>query len=445
MNWVNKLLNFWSDVFKGNDVLKSVLGPVGSNLLSSAAGTYLGTNATGRDREMMQFNSEEAAKEREWQEHMRATQYQTQVQDMSSAGLNPAMMYGGTTSSSTPSSPSASSGAPSQSQLLDLFASVLSAQKVKSEIGLNNSLANLYSSQAEGQSTDNLYKDQFWSSFLNKTDAEINKLISSSGLDLSETARNDILNAFDSARTIRQNLDNEQFQQLMPLTIQAQDLLNQLTQANIHQANERVNEIRQNINESLQRIGLIIAQTKSEGERALALHQQAIFYASSDYKNYADASNAEQQSDYYHNLAVKVEHDQDLTDAQRKEIDERVAVYYGQDWLKKTMQMNVVTGYWNSVNGSLNAGANVASAISRFTPVGAISNATSPLTTGQVLQHNFQQNSQFARSNPVDFARNVVQREGRWLPSKFKGKSYADLAVDPSFIQHVFMTYGITM
>lgn len=46
-----------------------------------------------------QFNREEAEKNRKWQEMMRATAYQTAVEDMSKAGINPILAAGGITAS----------------------------------------------------------------------------------------------------------------------------------------------------------------------------------------------------------------------------------------------------------------------------------------------------------------------------------------------------------
>lgn len=84
------------------------------------------------------FSAQEASKLRDWQERMRATQYQTSVNDMKNAGLNPAMAYGGTAiSAGTPSgamgSGSAASGGTPQihgglmSDIINL--SMLNAQR----------------------------------------------------------------------------------------------------------------------------------------------------------------------------------------------------------------------------------------------------------------------------------------------------------------------------
>lgn len=72
-------------------------GQIGASLVGSWLG-YKGqqeANDTNEDiaRETREWNSAEAVKSRDWQEQMRRTQYQTTVQDLQAAGLNPMLAY----------------------------------------------------------------------------------------------------------------------------------------------------------------------------------------------------------------------------------------------------------------------------------------------------------------------------------------------------------------
>lgn len=64
----------------------------------------------------MEFNAEQARINREWQEHMRSTAYQTAVKDMEAAGLNPIMaVNGGGIQTGTGGAGAATIGTPSMS------------------------------------------------------------------------------------------------------------------------------------------------------------------------------------------------------------------------------------------------------------------------------------------------------------------------------------------
>lgn len=103
-------------------------GAAGLGLSSTAGKNWLagttGSSLTDAQREQndftllqqlrqQEFNSNEAALNRDWQEQMDSTKYQRQTADMQAAGLNPALMYGSSISSAgSLSGGAASSAAP---------------------------------------------------------------------------------------------------------------------------------------------------------------------------------------------------------------------------------------------------------------------------------------------------------------------------------------------
>lgn len=99
-------------------LLNSAVGSTLANGAFGLAGTGLSMlynyeqskQLTGAQREQNAFNSWEAQKQRDYETEMSNTAFQRQVADMRAAGLNPALMYGGTGASgaSTPSGSSAS-------------------------------------------------------------------------------------------------------------------------------------------------------------------------------------------------------------------------------------------------------------------------------------------------------------------------------------------------
>lgn len=70
----------------------------GSSLVSGGLDAFSASSANranaGINREMMNFNHDEAELNRQWQERMSNTAYQRQVEDMRKAGINPIAAYG---------------------------------------------------------------------------------------------------------------------------------------------------------------------------------------------------------------------------------------------------------------------------------------------------------------------------------------------------------------
>lgn len=105
----NAWSSFWSD-----------FGSSWNDFWSNVGGMFDGSNAAKQQGEQnlelqkqaQGYNSAEAAKQREWEEHMASTQYQRAVEDLRKAGLNPWLAVSGINGGS-PSGASASSSASS--------------------------------------------------------------------------------------------------------------------------------------------------------------------------------------------------------------------------------------------------------------------------------------------------------------------------------------------
>lgn len=127
MSFSNSIGNFFGGLI---DIIANIFGSGNSNYdASKGFGNILakitGTGLTDAEKEanafnaaeaekQRTFNAEQAAIERQWQEQMDNTKVQRSVADMQAAGVNPAMMYGGSgATASTPSGASASGSAAS--------------------------------------------------------------------------------------------------------------------------------------------------------------------------------------------------------------------------------------------------------------------------------------------------------------------------------------------
>lgn len=142
-----------------------------NNQLGSFINSYTQGELTGAAREANAFNAEEAQKQRDWEEEMSNTAYQRQVKDMQSAGLNPAVMYGGSGSSgaSTPSGSSASSVSPSGHDFSGLLSSIMDMALLGAQIkNINADTANK-SAEAAGRNITNANLDAQMKSAIEST------------------------------------------------------------------------------------------------------------------------------------------------------------------------------------------------------------------------------------------------------------------------------------
>lgn len=144
MSWFGKylsgLLDFYtfglySNFRRGYDsgngnFLDKVLG----NLVNQVTGSGL----TDAQKEANAFSSKEAEKDRAFQEMQRTTQFQTSVKDMQAAGVNPALIYGGSgATAGTTGGASASSVSPGSGgagELLSFLSSMVGSSIQKESI-----------------------------------------------------------------------------------------------------------------------------------------------------------------------------------------------------------------------------------------------------------------------------------------------------------------------
>lgn len=175
-------------------IISALLGLLGTGL--GVGAQFLGRRKlTGAQQQQNTWNAEEAQKQRDFEEEMRNTSFQAQVKDMQAAGVNPALMYGGTgASGATVPSGAAASGSGDGMQLdpssmigslMEL--ALLGAQKENIEADTQSKKADAANKEANTERTKML------------TPLEMQDIVSGINLRESEISRNEAENALDYA------------------------------------------------------------------------------------------------------------------------------------------------------------------------------------------------------------------------------------------------------
>lgn len=271
----------------GRAASKASLGSRYNDYMNGTTGSSLTTaqqqqNAFTMQQQVaqQQFNAEQAALNRDWQERMSNTAYQRGTADMISAGLNPAMMYGGSAASaSTPSGSAASSAAPAGSAPSNVQAGVLSnlmdlaftAERLRG-LDLDNNAKEINNAISQidldnhGALVDSVIRLNNQS--ISTSEAQMKELYQQIKNGQMDNLLKDSQISRNEAETVAawlsagwQDRQNEYFDMVRDIRAEAERLQNAKTE-------EEVREIRASI-------GLIALQQMTEKERANLLSEEA--------------------------------------------------------------------------------------------------------------------------------------------------------------------------
>lgn len=200
--------------------------------IDSVKDKYTGTGLTQAEQEANEFSSSEAQKSRDWEEYMARNKYAMETQSMESAGLNPAMVYGGGSLVPTVSNgASASSVTPQSGDLFDVISTIA---RLRSEINLADAQAEEAKASAKEKSAnaENTEKRTSWIDKMNELDAQAKEISMNLDKDRSREIEQNIKTSAEQAKKLAEEATTEQEKRLLYLSER------RLNEANVKQVAE---------------------------------------------------------------------------------------------------------------------------------------------------------------------------------------------------------------
>lgn len=222
----------------------------GQSGLSNLWRSMTGSGLTDAQKEANIFEANQAQRQMDFQQQMRDTQYQSAVNDMKSAGLNPALMYGsGASGNAAPSGAMAASESPGAPDVVGLLG------QIQNLALLNSQKRNLDANTGKTIAETDLTKQNVVNSA-----ATYNKLVAE--------VRNLGLSG-DAQEIVNKYLERNQQVALQNMTLEGDKLAAEWTeiQQKISNLSTEEKKMLQEIAESKQRVNYLLSQTALNEEQ----------------------------------------------------------------------------------------------------------------------------------------------------------------------------------